>query len=74
MEQDLLRLMVENFPNLLGFIILGAVLYRSDQNSERRYEEQVEYLRTLLDNCLQGSQGREAFSEGKLKTLDDLIK
>lgn len=74
MEPDLVRLMVENFPNLLGFIILGVVLYRSDQNSERRYEEQVVYLRTLLDNCLQDSQGREAFSEGKLKTLDDLVK
>ena len=74
MDQELVRLMVENFPNLVGFIILGVVLYRSDQNSERRYEEQVVYLRTLLDHCLQGSQGAEGFSEGKLKTLDDLIK
>ena len=73
MDPQIIEMMIANFPNLVGLAILSYVLYRSDQNSERRYDEQVNFLQSLLTDCLQGSQGAEGFSEGKLKTLDDLM-
>jgi len=73
MDTQIVEMMIANFPNLVGLAILSYVLYRSDQNSERRYDEQVKFLQCLLTDCLQGGQGAEGFSEGKLKTLDDLM-
>jgi hypothetical protein len=64
MPDDVVAVMIANFPNLAGLSILAFVLWRSDQNSERRYDEQVSYLRTLLSECLDASgQGRVADSE-----------
>ena len=64
MPNEILASMIANFPNLAGLSILAFVLWRSDQNSERRYDEQVKFLRDLLTDCLaESGQGREADSE-----------
>ena len=63
MPDDILAMMVANFPNLAGLSILAYVLWRSDQNSERRLDEQVNFLRSQLEKCYGDSQGREAESE-----------
>jgi len=63
MTEEIIATMIANFPNLAGLAILSFVLWRSDQNSERRYDEQVKFLRQLLQECLNDSQGREADSE-----------
>lgn len=63
MPDDILATMVANFPNLAGLSILAYVLWRLDQNSERRLDEQVKFLRSQLERCYSDSQGREAESE-----------
>jgi len=64
MPEEIIATMIANFPNLAGLAILSFVLWRSDQNSERRYDEQVKFLRQLLEECLNDSQGRAADTAG----------
>lgn len=60
MPDDIISMMIANFPNLAGLSILAFVLWRSDQNSERRLDEEIMFLRSQLEKCYGDGQGRVA--------------